>query len=95
MINKMIYKKELLCEDARLDIANLLFSARADKGITLDEVAQITSIPKNEIDALETYSTDLDFNYLAKLLDFYQITLEGYIECFPGLSEECYKKYFR
>lgn len=94
MINKMIYKKELLSEDAVVDIAIILFKARAEKKITLDEVARLTSIPKDEIDALETHTADLDFNCIAKLLDFYNIRLTGYSQCFPGLPQEYYYKYF-
>lgn len=95
MTNKFIYKKELLGEDTVLDIAIALFTARTDRNMTLDEVAQLTSIPKNEIDAIETYSTDLDFNYITKLLDLYKIKMEGFILCFPGLPKEYYDKYFK
>lgn len=81
-------------DNIALDLASRLFSFRVNKKISLENVSKQTQIAVAEIDALEIYAADIDFNIVAILLDFYGKKLEGYERCFPGLPQDYYQEYF-
>lgn len=92
--NITLFRRELMHSDTRNELAIELFNARVERKLTLSEVAQQTGLTVEAIDSLECYNSDIDFNEVAKLLDFYQIQLGMNQNCFPGLPEEMGEKYF-
>lgn len=94
MFKSTIYKKDLLNEDITYDIAEILLRQRQMNGKSLEEVSRDTKIDLLELDSLECGHGDIDFNSLARLLDYYKIKLKTGRSCFPGLPNEDYDKYF-
>lgn len=96
MSSSLYFKQDLSIEskDFLFSFADTLFSARLDKNKSLEDVSLVTGISVEEIDALECYLGDINFEQAMKLLDYYMTKLEVCCSCFPGLPSEIYDKYF-
>ena len=81
--------------DNLYELSYQLFRARTLRKLSLSKVAKQTGLTVEEIDALETGIGDIDFTNAAKLLDLYNMRLDLFPECFPGLPAEYYRAYFR
>lgn len=84
-------------DDALLEIAGNIFTARVAKNMSLAEVSQQTHIPLKKIDEIEmAIFTEKDFKFVKELLKFYNIidkNPEENKEFFPA-PEDYIKKYF-
>lgn len=94
MFNSLIYKKALLNDDIANDIAELLLQQRKNTGKSLEEVSRNTEVELLELDSLECGQGDIDFNALSRLLDYYGVKIKCGRDCFPGLPQDFYVRYF-
>lgn len=90
----MIINKEFIHEDNLYDISNALFQFRKQHKLSLKELSIKTNISQEEIDNLEISQGDINFNTLARLLDFYNQKLPDFANAFPFLPQQYIKKYF-
>lgn len=94
---ELYYPKELFTKwpDFPLIFSHELFKIRTMRNLSLKQVSAKTGLAIEEIDALETFTSDINFFSVIRLLDFYHAKLDIDPICFPNLPHKLALKYLR
>lgn len=94
---ELYYPKELftMWPDFPLIFSYELFNMRAKRNLSLRHVSAKTGLSISEIDALETFTSDINFISVSRLLDLYHARLDIDPSCFPNLPHKLALKCLR
>lgn len=89
-----IFERDKINDDALFELSVVLYEGRMAKKLTLALAAKQAKLTVWTIDRLESGLDSINFGEVCRLLNLYEVRLDCSYDCFPGLPNEVYERYF-